>query len=105
MDNANLQVLVDNREGHLRVAAGIEAAAEFTRTYASGDCGETLSAGRPWANEHEIYCTVMPEGMLGVKSDVLCLVKRSASRWSSMKSISTTGLDERRSGRVGAQGQ
>ncbi|MEK6286613.1 MAG: helix-turn-helix transcriptional regulator [Acidobacteriota bacterium] len=81
------KLLVENREGHLLVAAVIEAAADFYQeTYDSrGETGEhssvrDMTVGRI---EHEIHCTLMPEGMLSAESYVLCLIKRSASRWSS----------------------
>lgn len=95
------KLLVDNREGHLLVAAVIESASDFYQdTYASrGLAGEhtsvrDMTVGRI---EHEIHCTLMPEGMLGVESYVLCLVKRSASRWSSYEEHlrQTWGLTER----------
>jgi len=92
------KLLVDNREGHLLVAAVIESAADFYQdTYATR--GEhtsvrDLTVGRI---EHEIHCTLMPEGMLGDMSYVLCVVKRSASRWSSYEEHlrQTWGLTER----------
>jgi len=92
------KLLVDNREGHLLVAAVIESAADFYQdTYAAR--GEhtsvrDLTVGRI---EHEIHCTLMPEGMLGNESYVLCVVKRSASRWSSYEEHlrQTWGLTER----------
>jgi len=92
------KLLVDNREGHLLVAAVIESAADFYQdTYAAR--GEhtsvrDLTVGRI---EHEIHCTLMPEGMLGDESYVLCVVKRSASRWSSYEEHlrQTWGLTER----------
>ncbi len=95
------KLLVDNREGHLLVAAVIEAAADFYQdTYDSHDLpGEhttvrDMTVGRI---EHEIYCTLMPKGMLGAESYVLCVVKRSASRWSSYEEHlrQTWGLTER----------
>jgi len=47
--------------------------------------------------EHEVHFTLMPAGMLGEESYVLCLVKRSASRWSSYEEHlrQTWGLTER----------
>jgi DNA-binding CsgD family transcriptional regulator len=92
------KLLVDNREGHLLVAAVIEFAADFYQdTYAAQ--GEhtsvrDLTVGRI---EHEIHCTLMPQGMLGDASYVLCVVKRSASRWSSYEEHlrQTWGLTER----------
>ena len=97
------KLLVENREGHLLVAAVIECAADFYHeTYDSHGTvrrGEEslvrdLTVGRI---EHEIYCTMMPEGMLGPDSYALCLVKRSASRWSSYEEHlrQTWGLTER----------
>lgn len=95
------KLLVENREGHLLVAAVIESAADFPRS--SFDSrrhdGEQSSVrdmivGRI---EHEIHCTLMPEGMLGEDAYLLCLVKRSASRWSSYAEHlrQTSGLTER----------
>src|SRR4030095_356531 len=95
------KLLVDNREGHLLVAAVIESASDFYQdSYASrGLAGEhtsvrDMTVGRI---EHEIHCTLMPEGMLGVESYVLCLVKLSPSRWSSYEEHlrQTWGLTER----------
>src|SRR5215470_918419 len=83
------KLLVDNREGHLLVAAVIESAADFYQELdearALGRMNEEptvrdVTVGRI---EHEIHCALMPEGMLGADSYVLCVVKRSASRWSS----------------------
>jgi DNA-binding CsgD family transcriptional regulator len=78
------KLLVDNREGHLLVAAVIESAADFYQdTYTlrgEHTSVRELTVGRI---EHEIHCTLMPEGMLANESYVLCVVKRSASRWSS----------------------
>src|SRR5262249_20329927 len=97
------KLLVDNREGHLLVAAVIEFASDFyqelyesTGQAASSD--QTLvrdvTVGRI---EHEIHCTLMPRGMLGSESYALCVVKRSASRWSSYEEHlrQTWGLTER----------
>lgn len=97
------KLLVDNREGHLLVAAVIESAADFYQELA-----EARALGRmnedPTVRDvtvgriaHEIHCALMPEGMLGVDSYVLCVVKRSASRWSSYEEHlrQTWGLTER----------
>ena len=95
------KLLLDNREGHLLVAGVIESAADFYQdSYASREhAGEhtsvrDMTVGRI---EHEIHCTLMPAGMLGEESYVLCLVKRSASRWSSYEEHlrQTWGLTER----------
>jgi DNA-binding CsgD family transcriptional regulator len=95
------KLLVENREGHLLVAAVIESAADFyqeeynSRTHPGEHSSvRDLTVGRI---EHEIHCTLMPEGMLRDESYVLCLVKRSASRWSSYQEHlrQTWGLTER----------
>jgi DNA-binding CsgD family transcriptional regulator len=95
------KLLVENREGHLLVAAVIESAADFYQEENNSrpHTGEhtsvrTLTVGRI---AHEIHCTLMPGGMLGDESYVLCLVKRSASRWSSYEEHlrQTWGLTER----------
>lgn len=81
------KLLVDNREGHLLVAAVIESGADFFEgSYdPRGKSSERTSVRDTTVGkiEHEIHCTLMPEGMLGADSYVLCLVKRSSSRWSS----------------------
>ena len=97
------KLLVENREGHLLVAAVIESAADFYQelnemrspTRVSEEAiVRDVTVGRI---EHEIYCALMPEGMLGPESYALCLVKRSASRWSSYEEHlrQTWGLTER----------
>ena len=95
------KLLVDNREGHLLVAAVIESGADFYQgSFGSrGHASERTSVRDTTVGriEHEIHCTLMPEGMLGDDSYVLCLVKRSASRWSSYEEHlrQTWGLTER----------
>jgi DNA-binding NarL/FixJ family response regulator len=84
------RLLVENREGHMLVAAVIEFAADYYQeSYSSGEpLGEEAMApavrdvtvGRI---EHELHSTIMPRGMLGPENYLLCIVKRSASRWSS----------------------
>jgi len=95
------KLLVENREGHLLVAAVIESAADFYQGSFDAHRHPTrhssvrdMTVGRI---EHEIHCALMPEGMLGEESYVLCLVKRSASRWSSYEEHlrQTWGLTER----------
>jgi DNA-binding CsgD family transcriptional regulator len=95
------KLLVENREGHLLVAAVIESAADFyhesyTSNRRTGERSSVrdMTVGRI---EHEIHCTLVPEGMLAEASYVLCLVKRSASRWSSYEEHlrQTWGLTER----------
>lgn len=97
------KLLVENREGHLLVAAVIEFAADFyldlhDARQSGRDSEESVtrnvSVGRI---EHEIHCTLMPEGMLGMESYALCLVKRTASKWSSYEEHlrQTWGLTER----------
>jgi len=95
------KLLVDNREGHLLVAAVIESASDFFQEeYDSrAHVGEHSSVRDMTVGRiaHEIHCTLMPEGMLGEQSYVLCLIKRSASRWSSYEEHlrQTWGLTER----------
>lgn len=98
------RLLVENREGHLLVAAVIEFAADYYQElHSSGDLAtdETtvsivreVTVGRI---EHEMHSTLMPKGMLGPESYLLCIVKRSASRWSSYEERlrQTWGLTER----------
>ena len=97
------KLLVENREGHLLVAAVIEFAADFYLDLHDArrngrDSEESVtrnvSVGRI---EHEMHCTLMPEGMLGLESYALCLVKRTASKWSSYEEHlrQTWGLTER----------
>ena len=97
------KLLVENREGHMLVAAVIEFAADFyldlhdaRRGGRDGEESVTrnFSVGRI---EHEVHCTLMPEGMLGMESYALCLVKRTASKWSSYEEHlrQTWGLTER----------
>lgn len=97
------KLLVENREGHMLVAAVIEFAADFyLDLHDARRCGRdkedsvtrNCSVGRI---EHEIHCTLMPEGMLGLESYALCLVKRTASKWSSYEEHlrQTWGLTER----------
>lgn len=97
------KLLVDNREGHMLVAAVIEFAADFYvdvhgAQQSSHDAEESvtrnINVGRI---DHEIHCTLMPEGMLGLESYALCLIKRTASKWSSYEEHlrQTWGLTER----------
>jgi DNA-binding CsgD family transcriptional regulator len=100
------RLLVENREGHHLVAAVIELAGDFYQELytasdrAVGDEQALVSLARDVTVgriEHEIHCTLMPKGMLGLESYVLCLIKRSASRWSSYEEHlrQTWGLTER----------
>jgi DNA-binding CsgD family transcriptional regulator len=94
------KLLVENREGHLLVVSLIEAVAGFyqdsfaTARHAVESSVRDMTVGRI---KHEVHFTLMPEGMLGEESYVLCLVKRSASRWSSYEEHlrQTWGLTER----------
>jgi len=97
------KLLVENREGHLLVAAVIEFAADLSQGHAMSQSDEEyvfesavhdVTVGRI---EHEVYCTALPQGMLGPETYTLCLVKRSASRWSSYQEHlrQTWGLTER----------
>jgi len=82
------KLMVENREGHLLVAAVIDAAADL-----SGEIQSSRQSGRSTSFQsrdikiggisHEIHCTALPKGMLGPDSYFLTMVKRSASRWSS----------------------
>ena len=100
------KLLVDNSEGHLLVAAVIEFGADFYQDlyepeYAADQDDESpfsMSRGVIVGRiEHALHCTLMPVGMLGPESFLLCLVKRSASRWSSYGEHlrQTWGLTER----------
>jgi DNA-binding CsgD family transcriptional regulator len=99
------RMLVENREGHLLVAAVIELAADFYQDlYACGDSTSSERAMNPLAREatigrlrHELHCTLMPKDMLGPDNYLLCLVKRASSRWSSYSEHlrQTWGLTER----------
>jgi DNA-binding CsgD family transcriptional regulator len=97
------KLLVENREGHMLVAAVIEFAGDFYT-----DLNDARHSGRDREEsvtrdvnvgriEHEIHCTLMPEGMLGLESYALCLIKRTASKWSSYEEHlrQTWGLTER----------
>lgn len=97
------RLLVENREGHLLVAAVIEFNSDLLQEQKESreEDGEVfepivrdVTVGRI---EHELQCTLMPEGMLGSQVYTLCLVKRSASRWSSYQEHlrQTWGLTER----------
>ena len=94
------KLLVENREGHLLVVALIESVASFyqelfdSTRHAVESSVRDVTVGRI---EHEVHFTLMPAGMLGEESYVLCLVKRSASRWSSYEEHlrQTWGLTER----------
>lgn len=100
------KLLVENREGHMLVAAVIEFAADFyvelhdarhaqpSNLDSEESVTRSVSVGRI---DHEIHCTLMPEGMLGLESYALCLIKRTASKWSSYEEHlrQTWGLTER----------
>jgi DNA-binding CsgD family transcriptional regulator len=97
------KLLVENREGHLLVAAVIEFAMDFyqevyeTRGVShEGDHSlvRDVTVGRI---AHEVHCTLMPQGMLGPESYALCLIKRSASKWANYEEHlrQTWGLTER----------
>ena len=75
------KLLVDNREGHLLVAAVIESASDFSQELFSSRLSPTERSVRDTTVgriEHEIHCNLMPDGMLGDESYVFCLIKRSA---------------------------
>jgi DNA-binding CsgD family transcriptional regulator len=97
------KLLVENREGHLLVAAVIEFATDFYQEVHESHGNQRaddhslvrdVTVGRI---SHEIHCTLMPQGMLGAESYALCLIKRSASRWSNYEEHlrQTWGLTER----------
>ncbi|HEY7545184.1 MAG TPA: LuxR C-terminal-related transcriptional regulator [Blastocatellia bacterium] len=99
------KLLVENREGHLLVAAVLEFAAdcyqELFNSHADrldeiSSLVREVTIGRI---EHELYSTLLPKGMLGGDLFLLCIVKRSASRWSSYEELlrQTWGLTERES--------
>lgn len=86
------KLLVENPEGHLLVAAVMELGSDFNhdmRASRDGIRGKGEAAIAVTRNVtvggvgHELHCTLMPKGMLGQDLYLLCLVKRSASRWSS----------------------
>src|ERR1051325_7222920 len=79
------KLLVDYREGHVLVAVVIEFASEF---YQDLQTDPTVATSRAYSAsvgrvEHEFYFSLMPKGMLGQESYLLCVVKRLSSRWSS----------------------
>jgi DNA-binding CsgD family transcriptional regulator len=99
------KLLTENSEGHLLVASVIELAADFHQQLFgehgrhSGDpdlrtIARSVNVGRL---DHEIACTLMPEGMLGPESHLICLIRRSASRWTNYgeRLRRTWGLTER----------
>jgi DNA-binding CsgD family transcriptional regulator len=86
------KLLVDNSEGHVLVTTVIELARDFYRDFQTAHISpagrQMLPASVAHKSQiggvsHEIHCTLMPKGMLGAESFLLCLVKRLASRWSS----------------------
>jgi DNA-binding CsgD family transcriptional regulator len=86
------KLLVENREGHVLVASVLEFASDFyqelcehngslqPRQQSINSMDRDVTVGRI---DHELHGTLMPKGMLGVESYMLCIVKRTASRWSS----------------------
>ncbi|MEW6209972.1 MAG: helix-turn-helix transcriptional regulator [Acidobacteriota bacterium] len=99
------KLLVENREGHLLVAAVLEFAADcYQELYTSqadrlDDISSLVREVTIGRIEHELYSTLLPKGMLGGDIFLLCIVKRSASRWSSYEELlrQTWGLTERES--------
>ena len=84
------KLMVENREGHVLVAAVIELAEDFRQDLRLSHDKEkdngsySTSRGVVAGNiSHRLHCTLMPKGMFGTEPYLLCLVKRSASRWSS----------------------
>jgi hypothetical protein len=68
------RLLVENREGHLLVAAVIEFASELGQELRESPAEDSnvyeasvrdVTVGRI---EHELHCSLMPEGMLGPES-------------------------------------
>jgi len=85
------KLIVDNREGHLLVASVIELADDLRRRTALAETGSgtntmmeelVSSTAKIGGLSHELHCALVPKGMLGADSFLLCLVKRSASQWS-----------------------
>ncbi|HKV38742.1 MAG TPA: helix-turn-helix transcriptional regulator [Blastocatellia bacterium] len=81
------KLMVDNREGHLLVAAVIDLASDLCHdpqgarpAIGSPSQSRTVKVG---GIAHEIRCTLMPKGSLGSDTVLLSVVRRSASRWSS----------------------
>jgi DNA-binding NarL/FixJ family response regulator len=99
------KLLVENREGHLLVAAVLEFAADCYHELFNSpedrldDISSLVREVTVGRIEHELYSTMLPKGMLGQDSFMLCIVKRSASRWSSYEELlrQTWGLTERES--------
>ncbi|HLG16581.1 MAG TPA: helix-turn-helix transcriptional regulator [Blastocatellia bacterium] len=99
------KLLIENSEGHMLVAAVIETAGDFNQhsytdqppQFEDEDETTTLRNVTVGRLDHEIRCTRMPKGMLGDDSYLLCLIKRSASRWSNYEERlrRTWGLTER----------
>lgn len=82
------KLLVDNREGHLLVAAVIESATDFfhshyLRAHNGAHDGAKSYHATVGRVEHDLFFSAMPKGMLGEVGYLLCVVKRMASRWSS----------------------
>lgn len=93
------KLMVDNREGHMLVAAVIDIAAEVwhesMQTRNAGSTGSrAVSVG---GIAHEVHCTLIPRGTVGAEPFLLSLVKRTASKWSSYEQHlrSTWNLTER----------
>ena len=84
------KLTVENKEGLVLVAAVIDLAKDFRQDLrlshdidkdnGSHSASRSVVAG---AISHRLHCTLMPKGMFGAEPYLLCLVKRSASRWSS----------------------
>ena len=84
------KLTVENREGHILPVAVIELAEDFRQDLrlthdrdkdnGSHSTSRSVVAG---GISHKLHCTLMPKGMFGTEPYLLCLVKRSASRWSS----------------------
>ena len=84
------KLTVENREGHVLPAAVIELGEDFRQDLRLShdrdkDNGSYTASRSVIAGgiSHRLHCTLMPKGMFGAEPYLLCLVKRSASRWSS----------------------
>lgn len=88
------KLVLENSEGHMLVTEIIELAADFQKGARSGSMSRNLSVG---GIEHHLHYTLIPKGAFGPEAYLLCLIKRSTSRWSSYEHYlrQTWGLTER----------
>jgi DNA-binding CsgD family transcriptional regulator len=93
------KLVLENSEGHLLVTEIIEVAADFYRSArsAAGERGMTPRNLNVGGIDHRLYFTVLPKGAFGPEAYMLCLIKRSTSRWSSYEHYlrQNWGLTER----------